>query len=127
MWYICHVFTDNPSYSRIIPTKEAPLADEKAPKPRAPLPCSQGSEILDVHMTAELLTVSIDTVYDLFKKGDLPARKVGRKWLTTRTAVLRWIDHSSEQDTMARAIANGDREALAAALKAGTVQVKKGR
>ena len=28
-------------------------------------------------MTAELLTVSTDTVYDLFKKGDLPARKVG--------------------------------------------------
>ena len=64
-------------------------------------------------------------VYDLFRKGDLPARKVGRKWLTTYTAVLRWVEHSSEQDTMARAIANGDREVLAAALKAGTVRVKK--
>lgn len=45
------------------------------------------SESLDVHMTAELLTVSPDTVYDLFKKGELPGRKVGRKWLTTRSAV----------------------------------------
>jgi excisionase family DNA binding protein len=76
-------------------------------------------------MTAELLTVSTDTVYDLFKKGDLPARKVGRKWLTTRTAVLRWIEHSSEPDASARAIANGDGEALEAALKAGQVQVKR--
>ncbi len=45
-------------------------------------------------MAAELLTVSPDTVYDLFKRGELPGRKVGRKWLTTRNAVLRWIESS---------------------------------
>jgi len=43
-------------------------------------------------MTAELLTVSPDTVYDLFKAGELPGRKVGRKWLTTRRAILRWME-----------------------------------
>jgi len=43
-------------------------------------------------------------VYDLFKKGELPGRKVGRKWLTTRSAVLRWIESTSEEDTLARAI-----------------------
>jgi len=37
------------------------------------------SEVLDVRMAAELLTVSPDTVYDLFKRGELPGRKVGRK------------------------------------------------
>ena len=31
-------------------------------------------------------------------------RKMGRKWLTTRTAVLRWIENSAEEDTFARAI-----------------------
>jgi predicted DNA-binding transcriptional regulator AlpA len=30
------------------------------------------SEVLDVRMAAELLTVSPDTVYDLFKRGELP-------------------------------------------------------
>jgi PAS domain S-box-containing protein/excisionase family DNA binding protein len=55
-------------------------------------PSPQGAEILDVHMTAELLTVSPDTVYDLFKAGELPGRKVGRKWLTTRRAILRWME-----------------------------------
>jgi excisionase family DNA binding protein len=88
-------------------------------------PAAKASEILDVHMTTELLTVSVDTVYDLFKKGELPGRKVGRRWPTTRTAVLRWIEHSSKQDVSARAIANGDRAALVAALKAGQVQIKK--
>jgi predicted DNA-binding transcriptional regulator AlpA len=33
------------------------------------------SEVLDVRMAAELLTVSPDTVYDLFKRGELPGRK----------------------------------------------------
>jgi excisionase family DNA binding protein len=88
-------------------------------------PTSKTSEILDVHMTAELLTVSPDTIYDLFKTGELPGRKVGRKWLTTRTAVLRWIENSAEEDTLARAIEQGDAKALAAALKSGQVQVKK--
>jgi excisionase family DNA binding protein len=59
------------------------------------------SEVLDVKMAAELLTVSPDTVYDLFKRGELPGRKVGRKWLTTRNAVLRWIESSSENNTLA--------------------------
>jgi excisionase family DNA binding protein len=43
------------------------------------------SEVLGVKMTAELLTVSPDTVYDFFKRGELPGRKVGRKWITTST------------------------------------------
>ena len=55
-------------------------------------PSPQVAEILDVHMTAELLTVSPDTVYDLLKAGELPGRKVGRKWLTTRRAIMRWME-----------------------------------
>jgi excisionase family DNA binding protein len=88
-------------------------------------PTSKASEILDVHMTAELLTVSPDTIYDLFKRGELPARKVGRKWLTTRSAVLRWIEHSSEEETLNRKIERGDRQALTTALTTGRVAVKK--
>jgi excisionase family DNA binding protein len=60
-------------------------------------------------MTAELLTVSPDTVYDLFKRGELPGREVGRKWITTRNAVLRWIESSSENNILARAIECGEK------------------
>jgi excisionase family DNA binding protein len=67
------------------------------------------SEVLDVKMAAELLTVSPDTIYDLFKSGELPGRKVGRKWLMTRNALLRWIESSSENNTLARAIERGER------------------
>ena len=82
-------------------------------------------EVLDVRAAAVMLTVSPDTVYDLLKAGDLPGRKVGRKWLTTRSALLRWIEGTSQQDTLARAIERGDKRALAQALNRGKVRVKK--
>jgi hypothetical protein len=81
-------------------------------------------EVLDVQATAKMLGISIHAVYALFRKGELPGRKVARRWLTTRDSVLRWLKGSSEEETLARAIANGDQKALSAALKWGKVQVK---
>jgi len=83
-------------------------------------------EVLDVRMAAALLTVSPDTVYELFAKGELPGRKVGRKWITTKAAVLRWIESSASQDAMTRAIERGDRDALAEALNSGRARVRSG-
>jgi excisionase family DNA binding protein len=68
--------------------------------------------------------VSPDTVYGLFKSGELPGRKVGRKWVTTKAAVLRWIENSSADDRLARAVERGDRDALAKALNTGKARVK---
>jgi Helix-turn-helix domain len=65
-----------------------------------------------------------DTVYGLFKSGELPGRKVGRKWVTTKAAVLRWIENSSADDRLARAVERGDRDALAKALNTGKARVK---
>ena len=66
-------------------------------KRRTRVTLTRTSEVLDVRMAAELLTVSPDTVYDLFKRGELPGRKVGRKWLTTRNAAKRWIVNEAQQ------------------------------
>ena len=82
------------------------------------------AEVLDVHGAAALLTVSPDTVYDLFQKGELPGRKVGRKWITTKTAVLRWIENTSADDALTRAVERGDRDALTKALNKGKVRIK---
>src|SRR6186997_1311632 len=86
-------------------------------RPRSP-------DVLDVHGTAALLTVSVDTVYDLFAKGELPGRKVGRKWITTKAAVMRWIETSSTDDTLARSIEKGGPDALAKAMNSGKVRLK---
>jgi excisionase family DNA binding protein len=88
-------------------------------KRRTRLTPTRTSEVLDVKMAAELLTVSADTVYDLFKHGELPGRKVGRKWITTRNALLRWIESSSENNILAKAIERGDRHIITTALKSG--------
>lgn len=79
-------------------------------------------DVLDVHATAAMLMVSADTVYDLFASGQLPGRKVGRKWITTKSAVLRWIESSSGDDTLARAINSGDTAALIKAMNSGKVR-----
>ena len=83
-------------------------------------------DVLDVHLTAQLLTVSADTVYDLLQRGDLPGRTVGRKWLTTKTAVLQWLEQSAtprptaaQETALARAIAHGDTAALVEAVHTG--------
>jgi hypothetical protein len=101
----------------------------KQPRTRAPAALAlfptRDREVLDAPATARLLGISTHAVYALFKKGELPGRKVARRWLTTRDSVLRWLKGSSEEDTLTRAIANGDQKALTAALTSGKVQVKK--
>jgi excisionase family DNA binding protein len=94
-------------------------------RPAAPA-AGRWPDVLDVHLTAQLLTVSADTVYDLLQRGDLPGRKVGRKWLTTKTAVLKWLEQSAtprsttaQESALARAIAHGDTAALVDAVRTG--------
>jgi excisionase family DNA binding protein len=100
-------------------------------KSRTPAPLSlfpvaeaRDPEVLDLQGAARMLGISTRAVYALFKKGELPGRKVARRWLTTRDSVLRWLKGSSEEDALIRAMANGDKQALTAALKSGKVQVK---
>ena len=69
-------------------------------------------------------------MYDLLQRGDLPGRKVGRKWLTTKTAVLKWLEQSTTPQTraaqetaLARAIAHGDTAALVDAVQTGQARL----
>jgi excisionase family DNA binding protein len=93
-------------------------------KRASPIAIPRSPDVLDVQGAAALLTVSADTVYDLFAKGELPGRKVGRKWITTKAAVLRWIENTSGDDTLARAIQGGDMNALTRAMNKGKVRLR---
>jgi excisionase family DNA binding protein len=74
--------------------------------------------------------VARDTVYDLFKSGELPGCKVGRKWITTRAALLRWVEGSLAPDATADSVERGlqsrDKTAWANALKGNTVGARRG-
>ncbi len=71
-----------------------------------------------------MLTVSVDTVYDLFKSGELPARKVGRKWITTKAVVMRWIEGTVANEAADRAIDASDKAALTRMLKSSHVRLR---
>jgi len=103
--------------TEVMPNNSKQNRTSQTTPPRSP-------HVLEVHGAAALLTVSADTVYDLFAKGELPGRKVGRKWLTTKSAVLRWIEASSNDDTVGRAIESGDIDALTKAMNKGKVRVR---
>jgi excisionase family DNA binding protein len=96
------------------------------PRPKRARPAlpARAAEVLNVHGAAALLMVSVDTVYDLFGRGELPGRKVGRKWITTRSAVLRWIENTSTDDALVRALERGDGDALAKAMNNGKVKLR---
>jgi len=49
-------------------------------------------ELLDVKHVAALLNVSEAAVRRLFLRRELPGRKIGKKWWTTRAAMARWLE-----------------------------------
>jgi excisionase family DNA binding protein len=45
---------------------------------------------------AALLGVDRKTVYDGASRGDIPCRRLGRRVLFSRAAVLKWLDESRQ-------------------------------
>jgi excisionase family DNA binding protein len=52
---------------------------------------AEHAEVLTLAETAQLLRVSEDAVRELASQGDLPGRKVGRRWRFSRQAVIEWL------------------------------------
>lgn len=49
------------------------------------------AEVLNVDQVAELLGLARNTVYDAANRGLIPHRRVGRRLIFSRTAVLDWV------------------------------------
>lgn len=49
-------------------------------------------EVLSVRQVAELLGVHFKTVYDQAGAGAIPHRRVGRRLLFSRAAIMRWLE-----------------------------------
>ena len=58
-------------------------------RPAAPA-AGRWPDVLDVHLTAQWLTVSADTVYALLQRGALPGRTVGPTTLSEKTLQNAW-------------------------------------
>lgn len=64
-------------------------------------------EILDVEGAAWALGVSSRTIYNLARKGKIPAMRVGREWRFARQNLREWVANSSQADQVAAALRNG--------------------
>ena len=49
------------------------------------------NEILNVKDVAKLLGVCEKTVYAACKRGELPSRRIGKRYLFSRTVLLEWL------------------------------------
>ena len=78
------------------------------PKPsREERTAGMDEEILDVEGAARALGVSSRTIYDLARKGKIPAMRVGREWRFARKNLREWVANSSQADQVAAALRNG--------------------
>lgn len=48
-------------------------------------------EILNMQEVCELLNVSEKTMIKVLQEEDIPARKIGREWRFSKTAIIEWI------------------------------------
>ena len=53
------------------------------------------AEVLNVDEVAELLRVGRNTVYEAANRGEIPHRRVGRRLIFSRAAVMEWL-HGKE-------------------------------
>jgi excisionase family DNA binding protein len=64
-------------------------------------------EILDVEGAATLLRVSTTPIYNLARKGDIPATRVGREWRFARTSLIQWVANGAAADQLNVALSRG--------------------
>ena len=81
------------------------MAERKPPKPKKPKTARwqriamMDKEIVDVEGAATLLGVSTTTIYNLARKGEIPATRVGREWRFARANLIQWVAWQRRRST----------------------------
>lgn len=53
-------------------------------------------EIMTIEDAGMLLEIPVSTLYKMAQEDRIPARKVGRRWRFSRTALIRWVGREPE-------------------------------
>ena len=89
------------------------MAERKSSKPKKPKTARwqriamMDKEILDVEGAATLLGVSATTIYNLARKGEIPATRVGREWRFARSYLIQWVANGTAADQLTVALSRG--------------------
>lgn len=70
---------------------------------------SVADELIGFKEAAELLQVSDKTLIKLLAEEDLPARKLGNKWIFSKEALIQWVRDGRSKEYTRSGIA-GDEE-----------------
>lgn len=62
------------------------------PKPAWGPPDSDARAVYTVAEVARLLSLSLGVTYGLVREGEIPARKLGGRWVIPRRAFHEWLD-----------------------------------
>lgn len=66
-----------------------PDTDQAADTPPAPL----GRIVYTVKETAQLLSLSLGTTYQLIRSGEIPAIKLGGRWVIPKRRLHEWVNN----------------------------------
>ena len=58
---------------------------------KAPLALQQADELLTIKQTAELLTLSVPTIYGLVHRAEIPVSKRGKRLYFSKAELTQWI------------------------------------
>lgn len=96
---------DNPALETWLRKLLSPIIDEAVEKAfarhySAPIPSpTDDNEILDVKRTAELLLLSVPTIYGLVHKRSIPHSKRGKRLYFRKGDLLKWIESNRRMTT----------------------------
>ncbi|MDQ7908368.1 helix-turn-helix domain-containing protein [Phytohabitans sp. ZYX-F-186] len=57
---------------------------------------TQTRAVYTVHEAARLLSISVSTAYALVRSGDIPAERLGRRWVIPRVRFHAWLDGATD-------------------------------
>jgi excisionase family DNA binding protein len=61
---------------------------------------AMAKELVDVEGAAELLGVSVWTIYQLARKGTIPGTRVGKEWRFARASLIQWVANGAQADQL---------------------------
>src|SRR6267142_239943 len=106
--YYCHIRIGYFQSLRMPPMAERkPSKPKKLKTARWQRIAMMDKEILDVEGAATLLGVSTTTIYNLARKGEIPATRVGREWRFARTNLIQWVANGAAADQLSVALSCG--------------------
>ncbi|TDB70783.1 helix-turn-helix domain-containing protein [Micromonospora sp. KC721] len=72
-----------------------------ADAPTRTLRAADSRAVYSVREVARLLSLSLGSTYALVREGEIPARKLGGRWVIPKKRFHDWLNETTEQDNRA--------------------------